>query len=117
MNFSAFKDMTVWELIKFLEKETKSNARKVKENSFIVVRHLNDRKHSEAQKYQKLNQELVRKNEDYIKLHNGLLAFYMGRKGLTEPNIEAESSLNLPPAMESKIQLDFDEFLKRTISG
>jgi hypothetical protein len=117
MDFNEFKNMSVWELIKQLEKETKSNARKVKENSLLVVRLLNDRKHGEAQKIQKINQDLIQKNGEFIKLHNALLAFYMSKKGVKEPMLEQNSSLNLESTFEQKVQLDFDEFYKKTIAN
>lgn len=117
MNFNEFKNMSVWELIKQLEKETKSNARKVKENSLIVVRFLNDRNHGEAQRYQKINQGLIRTNEELIKLHNALLAFYISKKDVKAPMPGQNSSLDLESTFEQKVRLDFDEFLKKTISG
>jgi hypothetical protein len=117
MNFETFKNMSVWELIKFLESETKVNARKVKENSLLVVRNLNARNHGEAQKFQKINQKLVKTNDGYIKLHNALLGFFMERKGLQEPVRQTSFAMDLPVIMENKIQLDFDEFLSKTLKG
>ncbi len=124
MDFNRNKNLSAWDLLMLLQNRSKQNNIVIKENSELIVRLLKfEKKTKEIDKKildcQIRNNDLTRKNGDYIKLHNYLLSFL---KSIDDKDLDKLSMSDLVPVEQEKTVkivkiYNFDEILFQTVKG
>lgn len=124
MKFDEIKKMSAWEILKFLQKKTRRNANLIKENSQIIQSVLKGEVELDAGRYniakvQSENNELIKENSEYLKLHNQLLSFMRSVQDdvLQDGIVELESELKVEKPNKEPKEFTFDEMFEKTIAG
>lgn len=124
MKFDEIKKLTAWEILKLLQKKTRKNANLIKENSQIIQSVLKGEIALESGRFniaevQDKNNELIKENSEYLKLHNQLLSFMRGVQQTDDvPYLEneQEDAVAKDSIPENKIETE-DELFEKTILG
>lgn len=124
MKFDEIKKLTAWEILKLLQKKTRKNANLIKENSQIIQSVLKGEIALESGRFniaevQDKNNELIKENSEYLKLHNQLLSFMRGVQQTDDvPYLEneQEDAVAKDSISENKIETE-DELFEKTILG